>query len=252
MLKKISRQTFCSFLHALTPAPSSSSASLAQVPRWLPWEADCQKFVNRNNYSKHRSHKLTVFSGRSNYGMTLFVLDTCLKAQLCEQRQGLAQQRQILSFQDRKHLDGTVPSPSQQVNGCRKPGSKWVDTSSGGWYTCVAPGGDLPEELLCSVEQHWYGYPTGKKKLQDKELKDSPIEPPESGKQPNCCSMMCATSRPQQGSRLPGSCWPFHHRNFSTVECWCRWSLLDIFLLLLSFLSPQLPAQPIYIIWYLN
>ena len=69
--------------------------------------------------------------------IALFVLDTCLRAQLCEQRQGLSQQRQTLSFQDRKHLDGTVPSPSQQVNGRRKPESKLVETSSDGTHICV-------------------------------------------------------------------------------------------------------------------
>ena len=119
-------------------------------------------------------------------------------------------------------------------------------------FVYCAPGWDLPEELLCSVEQHWHGYPTGNvKKVKCKELKDSPIEPPESGKQLNCCSTMCVTSTPQQGLRLPGSCWPFHHRNFSTLKCWCCSSLPDFFLLLLSFppfLSPQLPAQPICII----
>ena len=45
---KTSSWTFCSFLLALTPAPSSSSASLAQVLRSLPWTNS--NFENRNNY----------------------------------------------------------------------------------------------------------------------------------------------------------------------------------------------------------
>ena len=164
--------------------------------------------------------------------------DTCLKAQPCERPPDRAQQRQTLSFQDRKRLSGTMLSPSKRISGCGRQGSKsqfsdctWLESV---WRTTV----------LSSTTLAWL--PHWKYAWNVQEPQPSKGSP-ENGKQPNCCSRMFVISKPQQDSRLPKSCLPAcQHQNFSTENCW--WLLPGILnlLLLLSSLSHQLPAQLIW------